>query len=362
MKNILIGVCGIGNGHFSRQKEVIELLLNCNTNIVIASTIKNKFVLQKLYPTIKVVTIQIPWIVCGANGVDFYNTLKCYNCNKTDYYKSFLEFSIKVSRCFNNKLPDLIISDYEPNVAWYSYAVNKPLICMDQQSKFLFAPIDSTIKLSVEDEISRLRFFFPKVDTRFISSFFNIKCVLPDVIILPPLLKKVRRKNVDPQKIVVYFSPYSTNTDDFEPILQLISHQKDFFFKVYTDLDYNNYKRCNNIIFNKIGNKFNDDLANCKCIISSSGHQLISEAIENEIPLYIFPLNTYEQNYNCNVVDKLGLGKRIALCNNKEFDEFLSNTDNYIANMKLHKTMFWGNDWKTLFLSEMNKRYGIEPL
>lgn len=362
MKNILIGVCGIGNGHFNRQREVIDLLLNCNTNIVIASTVENKSVFHKLYPNIKVVTIQIPWVVCGANGVDFYNTLKCYNRNKTDYYKSFLEFSLEISKCFDNKLPDLIISDYEPNVAKYSYAVNRPLICMDQQSKFLFVPVDSTIKLSVEDEVSRLRFFFPKVDTRFISSFFNIKCDISDVIILPPLVKNVRRINVESQKILVYFSPYSTNTDGFEHILQLISHQKKYYFKVYTDLDYNDYKRYDNIKFKKIGDEFNDDFTNCKCIISSSGHQLISEAIENEVPLYIFPLNTYEQNYNCNVVEKLGLGKKIVSCNNKEFGKFISDNDNYIANMKLHKKKYWGNDWKTLFLNEMKKRYGIERI
>lgn len=30
------------------------------------------------------------------------------------------------------------MTDYEPNVAQYAYAVNRPLICLEQQSKFLY--------------------------------------------------------------------------------------------------------------------------------------------------------------------------------------------------------------------------------
>lgn len=362
MINILIGVCGIGNGHLSRQKVVIDSLLCCNTNIVIATTSRNKSTFQNFYPNIKVVTIQIPWIICEANGIDFYKTLNYYGSVKTDYYKSFLEFSIEVLKCFNDKLPDLIISDYEPNVAQFSYAVNRPLICMDQQSKFLFTPKDHSIKISEEDEISRLRFFFPKVNTRFVSSFFNIKCDWSDTVILPPILKNVIRTNIDDKKVLVYFSPYSSNKNEFNRIMQLISNHKDLLCKVYTDLDFNKYKNCSNIEFKKFGSDFDKDLTNCKCIISSSGHQLISEAINNEIPLYIFPFNTYEQHYNCNMVEKLGLGKKIILCNNKEFDDFLSNIDEYKNKMKLHKTIYWKNDWKKLFLTEMNTRYGVKLL
>ncbi len=46
---ILIGICGIGNGHLNRQTNVINLLMNKNHEIVIAISknninyFKNKF-------------------------------------------------------------------------------------------------------------------------------------------------------------------------------------------------------------------------------------------------------------------------------------------------------------------------------
>ena len=360
MINVLIGVCGIGNGHINRQKAVIDALLSCNTNIVIATTLKSKALFNKEYPNIKVVIIHIPWIICGEKGVDFNRTLQYHKTNGTDFFMEFLKFSNEVSVCFENQLPDLVISDYEPNVARYSYAINKPLICMDQQSKFLFTPIDKTINISVEDEISRLRFFFPKVDTRFVSSFFKINCNWPNVVILPPILRKIKRGQVDANKVLVYFSPYSYSIKDFDLILRLICRRKDLYFKVYTDLDFFNFKDCDNIVFCNIGDDFDKELFDCRCIISSSGHQLISEAINNEIPLYIFPFNTYEQNYNCNMVQKLGFGEKIKSYNDDEFDAFLSNTDEYIKNMKNYKEMFWKDDWKTIFLMEMHRSYGIE--
>lgn len=360
MINILIGVCGIGNGHINRQKAVIDALLSCNTNIVIATTLKSKALFNKAYPNIKVVIIHIPWIICGEKGVDFNKTLHYHKTNGIDFFMEFLKFSNEVSACFGNQLPDLVISDYEPNVARYAYAINKPLICMDQQSKFLFTPIDSSITISVEDEISRLRLFFPKVDTRFISSFFKIKCDWPNVIILPPILRKIKRENVDTKKVLVYFSPYSSSTRDFEIILRLISARKDQSFKVFTEMEFFNYSKSDNIEFHQIGNSFDKELLDCSCIISSSGHQLISEAILNEIPLYIFPFSTYEQNYNCNMVQKLGFGEKIKTCNDDEFDAFLSNLDEYKKNMKNYKEMFWKDDWETIFLMEMQRSYGIE--
>ena len=38
---ILIGICGIGNGHLSRQTNVINLLMNNGHEIVIATTNNN---------------------------------------------------------------------------------------------------------------------------------------------------------------------------------------------------------------------------------------------------------------------------------------------------------------------------------
>lgn len=58
-----------------------------------------------------------------------------------------MEFSINLQNMGKN--PDIVITDYEPNVAQYSYAANIPLICMEQQSKFLYLEDDQIKKFSI---------------------------------------------------------------------------------------------------------------------------------------------------------------------------------------------------------------------
>jgi len=358
MKKILIGICGIGNGHINRQKSIINALLEYDVQIVLAITQQNYDIFDKLYPQLKKVTIHIPWIVSDNNGLNFEETLGIYRNKGINQFEKFLEFAINVTKIFNNSLPDIIITDYEPNVAQYSYAINKPLICLEQQSKFLYIQSDIIKHISIEEEISRIRYFFPKVDMRFISSFFEIKQNnVSDLKLLPPILKKINRGKTDETKAIVYFSPYSNDVNDFVRILELIKNYNQYYFNIYTNLEFPNYGE--HIVFKKIGEQFEKDLYDCKFIISSSGHQLISEAINLEIPLYIFPLKTYEQNYNCSMVEQHNLGKRIISCDENEFNSFLSNINEYTEKMKKHKQLYWKDDWKTLFLKEIKQKYNI---
>ena len=136
MKKILIGICGIGNGHLNRQICVINELKSKGFEVLAATSIDKVSVIKKKC-NIDVLPIIIPWIVCDKNGVNFKDTLEKYCLSTQDRFKNFLEFSIAVEKYFNGK-PDLVITDYEPNVAEYAYASNLKLITMEQQSKFLY--------------------------------------------------------------------------------------------------------------------------------------------------------------------------------------------------------------------------------
>ena len=134
---ILVGICGIGNGHLSRQTNVINLLLANSYEILVATTHNNIKYFKEKFSNIKILEINIPWIECNVNGIDFELSLRKYNDSNIDLFKSFLEFSKNIEKVFNG-IPDVVVTDYEPNVAQYSYAVDIPLICMEQQSKFLY--------------------------------------------------------------------------------------------------------------------------------------------------------------------------------------------------------------------------------
>lgn len=63
---ILIGICGIGNGHLNRQTNVINLLMNNNHEIAVATTKNNINYFKEKFPKFKILEISIPWVACNS--------------------------------------------------------------------------------------------------------------------------------------------------------------------------------------------------------------------------------------------------------------------------------------------------------
>ena len=59
MKKVLIGICGIGNGHVNRQICVIKKLLNDGMKIVVATTKEKEKMINEVFPDIVVLNINI---------------------------------------------------------------------------------------------------------------------------------------------------------------------------------------------------------------------------------------------------------------------------------------------------------------
>lgn len=343
---ILIGICGIGNGHLSRQTNVINLLSNNNHQVVIATTKNNVDYFENKFPDYKVLEISIPWIACNSKGIDFETSMKKYKNEGVDQFFEFLRFSTKVEKLFSG-VPDLVITDYEPNVAQYSYAVDIPLICMEQQSKFLYLKELKINNYSILEEQKRINYFFPKYSYKIISSFFpltikekNVKVVTP--IISP--LKKIKQKS---NHILVYFSPYE-NSKNYMKIIKVLKKISNYNVIVYTKEKFE--KESNNIIFKSYSGDFKNDLENAYCLISTAGHQLLSESISIEIPVYLIPLSTYEQNYNAKMIEKYCLGKIADNITNIEINQFIDNIPYYKKKIVDFKEKYYKNNWEKILL------------
>ena len=70
MKKILVGICGIGNGHINRQICVIEQLLKYDVMVVVATTEDKKKIINRKFSKIPVILVTIPWITCDDTGLD----------------------------------------------------------------------------------------------------------------------------------------------------------------------------------------------------------------------------------------------------------------------------------------------------
>lgn len=347
---ILIGICGIGNGHLNRQTNVINLLKKNKHEIVIATTKNNVDYFKKNFPEFKILEIFIPWIACNEQGVDFKTTLRKYNEEKVDQFSEFLDFSISVEKVFLG-IPDLVITDYEPNVAQYSYAVDVPLICMEQQSKFLYLDEIKINNYSILEERKRINYFFPKYDYKIISSFFpinikdkNVKVVTP---IISPLTKIKNKKN----HILVYFSPYE-NSINYIKVLKALNNILNYKIIVYTKENFDVSNK--NIEFKTYSNEFKNDLENSICLISTAGHQLLSEAIYLETPVYLIPLSTYEQNYNARMIEHYSLGQISKDISYEEVSEFLKNVLYYKKKIINFKNKYYKSNWKSELLNIIN--------
>lgn len=360
MKKILIGICGIGNGHINRQSCIIKELLKDNHEIMVVTTEDKIDILRERFPSLKISKINIPWIICNNDGINYIETFEKYKSNNVDLFSSFLNFCIEVENYFEGK-PDLIISDYEPNVAQYSYSCNVPFITMEQQSKFLYLDELKIDNFSIKEEQIRLNYFFPVYSEKIISSFFPIDIKEKNVTVIPPIISKIEKQNTDENFVLIYFSPYS-DSEKYKRIIDIIKDIKNLTFKVYTR-NYENYIKLykyEHIEFINFNNNFKYDLTKCSALITTGGHQLISEAISLDIPLYVIPLNTYEQNYNALMVEKYKLG----MINNIEYDSFIhffNNRPEFKKNIIKFKEKYykvsWENKVKEIIDKILNNKY-----
>ena len=345
MKKILIGVCGIGNGHINRQACVINELLKEKIQVVVATQAEKVNILKERFPTLNIIKINIPWITCNEDGIDINNTLNKYKEDKINQYSEFLEFCLKVENIFNGR-PDLIISDYEPNVAQYAYLRGVPIITMEQQSKFLYIKEINLNGYSIKEEKARINYFFPKYSKKIISSFFPMNIKDKDIIVVPPIIDKIEKQKCD-NTVIVYFSSYS-DSKYYDELINTIKDIHDVTFKVYCKNSsiYGKIYNYNNIKFSNYDNEFKSNLSKCRALITTAGHQLISEAISLNIPVYVIPLNTYEQHYNAIMVEKYGLGVYNKNLCKENIVGFLNNENMYIKNICKFKKEYYLNTWE----------------
>jgi uncharacterized protein (TIGR00661 family) len=338
-KKILIGICDIGMGHINRQTCIIKELLKYDVDILLTYTDNNKQILDNNFPNLAKVKINIPWIACDKNGIDFKKSLEISKNRKINYYNEFLKFCIDVEEYFGGK-PDYVFTDYECNVASYSYAASVPLLGMDQHSKFLFLEEEKLGEYGIKEESSRLKFFFPKVDYRIISSFFPLPDI-PNALLLPPIVDLNKQNVSDNNFVLAYFSPYVENKDFFEKMYNMMKNDKSNNYVLYTKFD---FEQQDNIVVKPFSNDFKKDLRECKFVISTSGHQLISECIVFEKPLYLLPINTFEQHYSNLMVKRYNLGMDI----NDDYTYFINAVDTIKKNMIQYKEKYWKDNWNKL--------------
>ena len=163
-------------------------------------------------------------------------------------------------------------------------------------------------------------------------------------MIVPPIITEFDTAIKNNNKIIVYFSPYS-DSDNYWKILNAIKNIKNYTFHVYTSNEYLEFEKYKHIHFYKFSKKFKTDLESSSFLLSTGGHQLLSEAIALNIPVYVFPLDTYEQQYNALMIKKYNLGYFAKEKSVDEIMKFLSQYEEFYKNIKQFKSKYYTTSW-----------------
>src|SRR5262249_17149925 len=304
---ILYGVCGIGLGHTFRQLPIIDHYARTSRVVIFGFGESYKFYSQRFQgsKSVTVLPVCVPFYVGGQHGIDFAATAARPG-NFTERLALNCESMAAAERLIGR--PDLVVSDYEPNAALYAYAKAAQLVTIDQQSKYLVGGFPAALhRQCFDDEVARLRMFFPKADARIACSFFRVpprpraEC-RERVLLLPPILKdeilSLQLRRPDRKSILVYISSQREFPQPLDEVARACASHPEWDFHIFlpqAEAHRSSFGSHTNVALHKPGDsEFYAILARCRGIISTAGHSLLSEAMYLGIPVYAIPLPVYE--------------------------------------------------------------------
>lgn len=314
MAKIVFGVCGVGSGHYTRSKVLLDHLNKKHELLIIAGL--------SAYDKLKKQYKNVAWV----DGIEFG-----FKGNKITNLSTILKNLRKVSirnylniKRLKNKIdefkPDLIISDWELFTNVYARERKKKLINVDNEHFILYGKINLDTKYRIDYYKSYI-----------ISKLFNygetIIIGLPgqklrihkNATIVNPIIKdEIKKlKNTNEDFIVVYKS-----ISNYGKIIELLKIAKPTKFIVY---GFDVEKEEDNIIFKIFSEEeFLKDLARSKGVILDGNMTLISEAIYLNKPMLVLPLKNYfEQILNASYVKNNKFGIMAEELNLEILNQFL---------------------------------------
>lgn len=336
----LIGVCGIGRGHCVRQYELAKELLMRGHQVQILTFNDGLRFFKKTQ--LKVDTVYVPYITYKLGRL---NIIDIVRRNATSFFLG-TKINVRVIKRLRDEdfIPDVCISDYEPVTARIAYHFHRPLVSIDQQSKFLYMSGDPINGFSCAEEKKRLSLFFPRCDWRFIFSFYKLPNIeLPEhtTLVYPIIrqeLKQAKAQNQRKNTVVVYFSKYINIpiSQTSEEIIRLFNQFSDYDFLFFSSELYRSGLRQqeNVTVLENSGERFSAELAMATAAISTAGHTLIAESVYCGVPVFVIPLPTYDQNYCGKFVLDNQIGYSASIIYEENLRLFLEKLDTYRENIK----------------------------
>ncbi len=317
MAKILYGVCGVGAGHYTRSKILIDHLAKNNKLFIVGTLVAYDY-LKKNFKNVHLV-----------EGLEF-----AFKDNRvlslTTIFKNIKKISRKnydllkrVKAKIDKFDPEIVISDFE--IFSIYYGKNKlKIISFDNEHFLVEGDYETPVKYKVSQFKAKFVVNLHKTDISVIpvlpgqklNKNSNAKAILP--LIRDSLNKIGKNRNY----ILVYTS--IINYQEISKILCKLNEK----FLIFGARE-NKVEK--NLIFRKFSDReFDKALLNCKAVITGGGINLISEALYLKKPLLVIPFkNQFEQTLNALYVKNNNYGEMYEELNEENLQKFLNNLDEY---------------------------------
>jgi uncharacterized protein (TIGR00661 family) len=318
-RRVLVGACGMGNGHSARMQALVGSLQDRGHRVAIVTFGDGVTALEGAFaePAPVLVPSHFPgaWVPMTPSGIDVPgSTANGRALGPVDDAWSFGLCERAVEALGGE--PDVVLSDYEPASAQIAYMLGARLVTTEQQSKFLLHRTPDAGGYTRWHEAAKLRYFFPAADERIASSFFPVDEWERDERfsgrVIEPILRPVvldLSPEVDETSVVVYLSPYGPMGQSPEQVLAALGAVPGVRFRVFTK---NRVPATPGNVevspFDQVA--FAKSLASCAAVLSTAGHQLLSECLYLGKPVLAIPFDVYEQQFNAMVLEHFGIGMR----------------------------------------------------
>jgi uncharacterized protein (TIGR00661 family) len=350
---IVLGVCGFGLGHSARQRPVLEGLLARGHDVILVTNDQSYEYFTRHFPQVRNARVYVPIIHTTPRGLDFRATADDPRNAQGEAHRAFWEACGEIERHFGK--PDLVISDYDMVSAQMAYLFGVPLVTLDQQSKFLGYECPTIDAFTPDEHRMRLGYFFPKATARFATSFFTVDYVPVDeypVTILPPILgRDVKGLIPEPVdgNVTVYLSAASHVAQPLDELLALFGQFTDHRFTCFVDGEVTHIP--NNVTLRPSSRAdFVTSLRQSAAVISTAGHNLITEALYLQVPMFLLPFAHYEQQLNARVITDGGLGCAAERLTGTNLRVFFDNLDAYRRQRRETTCLYNNFDGDTVFL------------
>jgi uncharacterized protein (TIGR00661 family) len=330
---ILYGVNGEGLGHAIRSNVVAYFLASKGHQIqFLTSKGRAAIFLESQWPG---------QVVCatGLNMVMDQNSVSQFATFALNAGKQFLASPIvHLMSALQVRVPDVVISDFDPWTARYAKLFSKPLVAVDNVH-FMSKCFHGLDMVSLDRQAASLMYpivseMVPRAKRYLVTTIASAPILDRNVTLhLPIVRSKVSYARGAAQKdhVVVYFNDKAQH----RAVLGALREHPNVEFRVYGIPGVTEVLRSGNVSVLPLSEDgFLGDLASSRAVIGGAGFTLISEAIVLGKPILARPFEgQFEQILNANYVTRLGFGERARNLEPSTIRGFLARSDDFSSKL-----------------------------